>query len=101
MRSSFFKCGVVVFPLLLLLVGSAFANTCNNFASYTCAQGTPDIARLGGGTASGQSIRFVLTGTNTFNVFTTNGAAADDIIIVAASVSSLSGTLNGMSFTSL
>ena len=54
----------------------------------------------GGGTASGQDIGFVLTG-NQFTVFSTNGAAADDIIIIAASASTLSGTLNGASFTSL
>lgn len=102
MRSSFFKCGLLLFPLLLLvLAGSAFANTCNDFATYTCAQSTPNTARLGGGTASGQSIGFVLNGTNQFSVFSTNGSAADNIIIVAASVSSLSGTLNGTSFTSL
>lgn len=55
----------------------------------------------GGGTASGQSIGFVLNGTNQFSVFSTNGSAADDVILVGASLSPLSGTLNGTSFTSL
>ncbi len=36
-----------------------------------------------------------------FRSSTTNGKAADDVIIVGASVGALSGTLNGMSFTSL
>ena len=49
--------------LLLAFAGSAFANTCDNFAAYSCAQGTPDIARLGGGSAIAQSVGFVLSGT--------------------------------------
>ncbi len=90
--------------LSLLLVGMsglALANTCNNFSTYTCAQATPNTARLGGGTASGQSIGFALNGTNQFSVFSTNGSAADNVILVGASVSPLSGTLKGTSFTSL
>jgi len=56
---------------------------------------------LGGGTASGQAVGFVLTG-STFTVFTTNGKAAGDVIIIAASAGSLSGaSLNGNSFVSL
>jgi hypothetical protein len=43
----------------------------------------------------------VLKGTNQFTVFTANGKAASDVIIVAASSSALTGTLNGMSFTTL
>jgi hypothetical protein len=88
--------------LVVALAGSALANTCVDFSTYHCAQGTPDIARLGGGTASGQSVGFVLNGTSTFSVFTTNGKPADDIILIAASVSSLSGaSLNGNAFSSL
>jgi len=93
--------GAFLSLLLLGMAGSALANTCNNFASYTCAQATPNTARLGGGTASGQSIGFVLNGTNQFSVFSTNGSAADDVILVGASVSALTGSLNGTSFTSL
>jgi hypothetical protein len=89
-----------VLALVLFLAGSAFANTCNNFASYRCAQGTPDVARLGGGSLSGQSVGFVLNG-NQFSVFTSNGNAASDIILIGASVSPMTGTLNGTAFTSL
>jgi len=89
-----------LFSILLLLAGSALADTCASFSSYACAKGTPDIARLGGGVANGQSVGLTLSG-NQFTVFTTNGRTADDVIIVAASVSALRGTLNGMSFTSL
>ena len=83
------------------LVGSAFADHCDSFASYNCAKGTPDVARLGGGTDSGQDVGLVLKGTNQFTVFTANGKAASDVIIVAASSSALKGMVNGMSFTSL
>jgi hypothetical protein len=84
----------------VFLVSIASADTCNNFASFTCDNGNPSIARLGGGSSSGQSIGFILNGNN-FSVFTTNGKAAADVIIVGASATPLSGTLNGMSFTSL
>ena len=83
------------------LAGSAFADTCDSFSTFNCAKGTPDVARLGGGTAVSGSIGFVLKGTNQFTVFTANGKAASDVIIVAASSSALTGTVNGMSFTSL
>jgi hypothetical protein len=102
MRSQFPRVAFLLLPFVLfLLAGSALANTCNNFGSFTCAQGTPNIARLGGGSASGQSVGFVLNGSNQFSVFTTNGKEADDVIIIAASAGSLSGSLNGTSFTSL
>jgi hypothetical protein len=83
------------------LAGSAFADTCDSFSTFNCAKGTPDVARLGGGTAVSGSIGFVLKGTNQFTVFTANGKAASDVIIVAASSSALTGTVNRMSFTSL
>ena len=75
--------------LLCLLSISALANTCNDFATFTCAQGNPNVARLA--LSSGG-----------FTVSTSNGKAADDIIIVAASLGSLAGAqLNGTSFSSL
>ena len=102
MRLTSSKSVSLLITLILALAGSAFANTCMDFSTYHCATGTPDIARLGGGTASGQSVGFVLNGTSTFSVFTTNGKPADDIILIAASVSSLSGaSLNGNAFHSL
>jgi hypothetical protein len=92
--------GLMLLPLFLF-ASYALADSCKSFSTFQCAQGTPNIARLGGGTASGQEIGFVLTGTGQFSVFTTNGKAASDIILVAASASKLTGTLNGTSFTSL
>jgi hypothetical protein len=85
---------------LVLLSGISSADACNSFASFTCDKGNPNVVRFDGGTASGQSIGFLLNGSN-FSIFTANGKAASDVIIIGASVTSLSGTLNGMSFTSL
>jgi hypothetical protein len=93
-------CSVLTGALTFFLVSISAADTCSSFASFTCDNGTPNIARLGGGSSSGQSIGFILNGSH-FTVFTTNGKAASDVIIVGASVTGLSGTLNGMSFTSL
>jgi hypothetical protein len=74
---------------LCLLSISALANTCSDFSTFTCDQGTPNVARLAFSSGG-------------FTVSTSNGAAADDIIIVAASLGSLAGAqLNGTSFTSL
>lgn len=93
--------GLLLLPLVLLFGPSALADSCRSFSTLQCAQGTPDTARFGGGTASGQEIGFVLTGTGQFSVFNQNHKAASDIILVAASASKLGGTLNGSSFTSL
>jgi len=91
----------LLLPVLLLLLPCAvFADTCDAFANFNCTKGTPDIARLGGGSPSNQSVGFILSG-NQFSVFTANGRPASDVILVAASVSPLTGTLNGASFTSL
>jgi hypothetical protein len=93
--------GVLLSSILLTLCSSAFADTCDNFSGYLCGKGTPNVARLNGGSSSGQSVGFVLQGTNKFSVNTANGNAAADVILIAASPSSLNGTLNGISFTSL
>lgn len=87
--------------LIGALVGSAFADHCDSFASFNCDKGTPDVARFGAGTSSGEDVGLVLKGTNQFTVFTANAKAASDVILVAASASALTGTVNGMSFASL
>jgi hypothetical protein len=100
MRSRALKFFALAIPLVLLFSVSALADSCVTFGSFNCGN-TSDVARLGGGTASGLDVGFVLTG-NTFSVFTANGKAASDVIIIAAAAGSLSGaTLNGNSFVSL
>ena len=86
--------------LTVSLSGISAANSCQSFASFACDKGNPNVAQFNGGTASGQPVGQILNGSS-FSVFTANGKAADDVIIVGASIGALSGTLNGMSFTSL
>lgn len=91
------------FPLLLLLSVSALANTCNNFASYTCARTTPNTVHILGqgptnssvGTTSG-----LITGTS-FGVQMMGNGSASDVIMVAYFNGAMGGTLNGQSFSSL
>jgi hypothetical protein len=86
-------------PLLLILTGAALADTCNDFASFQCGK-TSDIARIGGGVSIGQSVGILLN-SDTFNVFTTNGKAGSDVIILAAFANgSPQGSLNGIAFKS-
>ena len=100
MRSRALRFLALAIPTVLIFSVSALADSCISFGSFSCGK-TNDIARLGGGTASGLSVGFVLTG-NTFSVFTTNGKAAADVIIIAASAGSLGGaSLNGNAFASL
>ncbi len=80
MRLRALKSLALAIPLVLIFSASALADTCNDFATFTCA-GNSNVARLGGGTASGQAVGFVLTG-STFTVFTTNGKAAGDVQLV-------------------
>lgn len=103
MVSSKIKFIATSFPLVLLLSVSALANTCNNFASYTCAQTTPNTVHILGqgptnssvGTTSG-----LITG-NSFGVQMMGNGSASDIIIVAYFNGGIGGTLNGQSFSSL
>jgi len=89
-------------PLLLILSGTALADTCNAFASYTCAKGVHDGAFIGGsGTAIGSPGAGLLLNSNMFTVSTHNGAGGADVVILAASATPLTGTLNGIGFTSL
>jgi hypothetical protein len=91
----------LTFPLVFLFPGVVFANTCNDFSSFTCARATPNIVHVGGGVASGQSVGILLT-SNSFNITTTNGSAGSDVLVIAAFLNSVpTGTLNGIQFSSL
>lgn len=87
--------------IFLMTVLSASANTCNSFASYTCSKSTPDVVHLLGTGSTGQSVGIVLG--NTFNVtFMGNKSfVGDSLIILAAAPNALTGSVNGVSFTSL
>jgi hypothetical protein len=96
------KLFAISIPLLLILSGTALADTCNAFASYTCAKGVHDGAFIGGsGSAIGSPGAGLLLNSNMFTVSTHNGTGGADVIILAASATPLTGTLNGSAFTSL
>ena len=80
----------------------AWADTCNPFASYTCAKATPNIVHLEGTGETGQSVGELL-GSNTFSVsFRGNKSfAGDDLLLLAAAPNTLTGSVNGVSFSSL
>ena len=93
---------LLLFCLTLFASVPAVADTCNAFASYTCAKSTPDVVNFVGTGTSGQSVN-VLLGSNTFSV-TIHGNhsfAGDDLVILAAAPNGLTGTVNGVSFASL
>src|SRR5215475_13886649 len=92
----------LLFCLTVVAVLPASANTCNSFASYTCSKGTPDIVHFVGTGSTGQSVG-ILLGSNSFNVtFMGNKSfVGDDLIILAAAPNALTGSINGVSFTSL
>ena len=90
-------------PLALLVSISAWADTCNNFATHTCAQSTPNTVRIIGQSGTGSSVGTTmgLITSGSFGVQMTGGGSAGDIIIIAAFPGSVSGSLNNTSFTSL
>ena len=101
MVSRFLKVVGFTLPMLLIFSGMALANTCNNFSTYNCNRSTPNTVHVGGGIASGQSVGILLTG-NTFTLTTANGTGGSDMLVVAAFLNSpVTGSLNGIQFSSL
>ena len=94
--------------VLLILSGAAFADTCNNFASFTCptnskgqTKGDPNVVNLNGTGSTGQSVG-ILLGSNTFNV-SVNGKSVvgDELVIIAAFPKGMGGSVDGVSFKSV
>ena len=94
---------LISLAIFLVLVAAlpAAANTCNNFATYTCAHSTPNVANLVGTGFTHLPVGVVL-GRDTFNV-AVNGksVAGDDLIIAAVFPNGMRGSANGVAFTSL
>lgn len=90
--------------VLLALVSTipAAANTCNSFGSYTCSKATPDLVHFVGTGTTGRSVG-ILLGSNTFSINFPghHSFEGDQLIILAAAPGALTGTLNGVGFTSL
>ena len=91
-------------PLTLIASLPAMADTCDAFASFTCAKSTPNNVHFVGTGTTGQDVN-VMLGSNTFSVSLVGGAAAnfsgDSLVILAAAPNGLTGSVNGVSFTSL
>ena len=90
------------FLLTIMATLPVWADTCNSFASYTCAKSTPNIVHLEGTGETGQSVGELL-GSNTFSVsFRGNKSfVGDDLLLLAAAPNTLTGNVNGVSFASL
>ena len=91
-----------LFFAALIATVPAEANTCNSFSTYSCSKGTPDIVHFVGTGSTGQDVG-ILLGSNNFSVtFMGNKSfAGDDLIILAAAPGALTGSVNGVSFSSL
>jgi len=93
--------------MFLILSAAAFADTCDNFGSFTCPTnskghpvGVPNVVNLNGTGSTGQSVG-ILLGNKTFGI-TVNGKSVlgDDLVILAAFPKTMGGSVNGVSFMS-
>jgi hypothetical protein len=96
------KISLVVLTLTFVAALPAMATPCNAFATFNCNAGNPNAGVFFSG-AESSAVNMVVLGSSTFTVSVHNNqfTAGDDLIIVAAAPNGLTGTLNGMSFTSL
>jgi len=94
--------------LLLILSGAALANTCDNFASFSCPTNSkgkpindPNVVNLVGTGSTGQSVG-ILLGSDKFGI-NVNGKSVvgDELVIVAAFPNGMGGKVDGVSFSSL
>lgn len=92
----------ILLPLIVVASLPSLADSCRDFASYTCSKSTPNVVHLQGTGTTGQSVG-ILLGTSAFTVTLQGNKAfaGDDLVIVAAAPNSLTGTLNGVAFSSL
>lgn len=87
-------------PLTFLASMPAVADTCNAFATYTCSKSTPDVVHVNG-TANGAIDMNMVSSTFTVSINGNKAFAGDDLIILAAAPNGLTGSVNGVNFTSL
>lgn len=93
------KMCLLLLPLTLIAALPAMADTCNAFATYTCGQSHSGVFFSG---TENPAANMVTLASSSFTVAVHNGkyTAGDDLIIIAAAPNGLTGTLNGLSFTS-
>ena len=87
-------------PLTFLASMPAVADTCNAFATFTCSKSTPDVVHVNG-TANGAIDMNMVSSTFTVSINGNKAFAGDDLIILAAAPNGLTGSVNGVNFTSL
>jgi hypothetical protein len=87
--------------IFLATVLSATANSCDSFASFTCSHSTPNVVHLLGTGATGQSVGIVLGSSFSVTFMGNKSFLGDDLIILAAAPNALTGSVNGVSFSSL
>ena len=98
---------LLLFSIPLLLAGSAFADKCDSFASFSCAKKVTNQAFLTGTGYNGALSVSVVLGSSTFSVGVHGGSLAGDTLLIAAAFpNGMSGTLTGSNgvtsgFTSL
>ena len=95
-----FKFLLFLIPLTIIASLPAVANTCNVFATYTCSKSTPDVVHVNG-TANGAIDMNMVSSTFTVSINGNKAFAGDDLIILAAAPNGLTGSVNGVNFTSL
>jgi hypothetical protein len=84
---------------LMILSGAAVADTCISSSVFTCAKGVHDGVQVGPGTSNGS---YVLLNSNMFTISAASKHdSGADVIVLAAFNGAVTGTLNGISFTSL
>jgi hypothetical protein len=91
----------VSLAIFLATVLSAAANTCDSFASFTCSKSTPNVVHLVGTGSTGQSVGIVLGNTFSVTFMGNKSFLGDDLIILAAAPNGLTGSVNGVSFSSV
>ena len=96
-----FKMLALMLPLTLIASLPAAASSCSDFGGFTCSNPSANVRVNGTGT-TGLPVG-ILLGSNSFTVSLTGNKsfAGDQLVILAAAPNGLTGSLNGVSFTSL
>src|SRR5215467_13445438 len=93
---------IQLFLIAAMATLPVWADTCNPFASYTCAKATPNIVHVEGTGETGQSVGELL-GSNTFSASLRGNKsfAGDNLLLLAAAPNSLTGNVSDVSFSQI
>lgn len=90
-----------LFALTFIASMPALADTCNAFASYTCSKSTPDVIHVNGTADPAINMNLLTSNSFTVSINGNKAFAGDDLIILAAAPNGLTGSVNGVNFTSV